>query len=236
MIRRFFEIAKDDGIDVAIKKAIKYAPGIYIGRISKNFFQINSKSYWDFRLKFNWSKEGSLQTVRFSESLFEFCNIGDLDPPSVLDFGCAHGDSARIFRKNWPKSEIFLWDVSTGGLNIAVKKQENFGVKKWDQTTKCNFVYCSNVIEHIENVEEFVESLAVSSSKYVCIQCPWNERHLDGSILTSQTPIGEHVNTIDDAFLEKFINPYFTEIKVTKGDVPEAWPFGKQLFYLGVLK
>ena len=40
---------------------------------------------------------------------------------------------------------------------------------------KVDLVYCSNVIEHVDDPRSFVDELLEASEKYVLIQAPWEE-------------------------------------------------------------
>ena len=50
----------------------------------------------------------------------------------------------------------------------------------WSSSVKCDLVYCSNVIEHIEDLDAFLKMLAKQSSRYLVILVPYNERHANG--------------------------------------------------------
>ena len=237
-LKRFFEIAKKENLLIALYKLFNYAPKIIISEIAANLTAINSKSYWNIRLLFNWNISGEEQTKDFAESLFKYINFESLDKVnSILDFGCAYGNSVESFNKYLPHAEIYLWDLSQFGLSIALRKFGSKNVYKWDNKKKCDLVYCSNVIEHVNDLNNFINNLIKASRKYVIIQCPFQETHQDGRKLTPNDPIGEHIWTIDDDFIDKyFIKPCFSSTKVKIGMSPKAWPFGKQLFFLGKLK
>jgi len=238
VIKRFFEIMRNEGVKTAIKKAVKFGPVIVKSKISKALFKINSKKYWDFRMALNWSGAGgSEQTRGFAESLFDNVSLETLDFDSVLDYGCALGDSAPVFRRLRKDLEIYLWDVSQVGLDKALKAHSNINVKRWDCSTKVDFVYCSNVIEHIENVDDFVHQLIAASKKWVCIQAPYNEFLPSGDRITPDKAHGEHIWTIDDEFIDRYLNlPVFDEIQKVVGLAPESWPGGQQVYFLGKLK
>ena len=236
-LSRFIEISKSQGIAVALYKTIKFGPIIIVSKLGRLIFNINSKSYWDYRLLLNWSNAGGgQQTQDFAESLFENVNLSEVQFDTLLDFGCALGDSSGVFKKYCSPLDIYLWDVSSVGLNKALKRNKCFDVKRWNRSTKVDFVYCSNVIEHISDVESFVNQLVKASSKWVCVQGPYKEKHPDGVMITPNNPLGEHIWTIDDNFIEKFLNlSVFQSTKIFIGDAPLAWPNGKQFYFLGRL-
>ena len=186
----------------------------------------------------NWNYAGGPeQTIDFAESFFEHVDFTEIEFDSMIDFGCALGDSCSVFRKHNENLDIYLWDVSSVGLNTAVRRNKKYGVKKWDRNTKADMVYCSNVIEHIPDTLSFVEDLCRASKQWVCIQGPYCEKHDDGTSLTPENPNGEHVWTIDDAFIKKFFAlPIFEKTTTFIGEAPLGWPFGKQFYFVGKLK
>lgn len=237
-ITRFMKIYKSQGLSVAIHKALKFGPIIIIKNFGQAIFKINSKAYWNYRLLLNWNNAGGPeQTEDFAESFFEYVDFAEIEFNSVIDFGCALGDSCSVFKKKNDKLDIFLWDVSSIGLSEAVKRNKKYDAKKWDQSTKADLVYCSNVVEHIPDTASFVEELCRASKQWVCIQGPYNETHEDGKLITPEKPNGEHVWTINDKFIEKFFKlPIFEKTITFIGEAPAGWPFGKQFYFVGKLK
>lgn len=234
-ITRFREIATSQGLSVAIQKAFKFGPIILTSKLGRLFFKVNSETYWNYRLFLNWSNAGGVeQTQDFAESLFVNVDMNALDFESVLDFGCALGDSSSVFRSFNDTIAIHLWDVSSVGLNKALKRNQLYRVQKWDRKTKVDLVYCSNVIEHIPDTASFMSEVCAASKKWICIQCPYNERHADGEQISPTRPLGEHVWTIDDAFIERYLKlSIFSDTKIIIGEAPKGWPGGKQLYFLG---
>ena len=52
--------------------------------------------------------------------------------------------------------------------------------------------------------------------------------------LSSQSFAGESKYKIDDDFIEKKLNlPIFSETRVFTGYASQAWPFGKQVYFIG---
>ena len=102
----------------------------------------------------------------------------------------------------------------------------------WSSSVKCDLVYCSNVIEHIEDLDAFLKMLAKQSSRYLVILVPYNERHANGEMLSLDRPKDEHVRTVKEGVVEKSLNNYSW-----KRDVLELpWdPTGHQIVFFGEL-
>lgn len=130
-------------------------------------------------------------------------------------------------------ARILLHDLSDLGVKNGLKKYKAFSPMRWDGQSKVDFVYCSNVIEHVLHPTDFVRGLTDTSELYVVIQCPWKEYGPQGQLITPQDSQGEHIWTIDEAFLNRHLPLDGWNWVGTLADVPGAWPFGKQLLLLG---
>lgn len=206
-------------------------------------FGVNSKVYWDKRFNSNWERmNGRLQSCLFASG-FVLTNFAKkITPASVLDFGCGLADSIPVLNMAYPKAKLYYYDFSTVAMSKA-KESYSALAEGYDLTRKTTFemVYSSNVIEHImdEQLTEFCSQLISLASKYVVIQAPYNELLADGSKIDAgkKSTVVEHVRTLDEDFLN-FLKVNYTnfnwdmEIK----NIPIAWPFGSQIFYVGVSK
>lgn len=195
---------------------------------------INSYRYWNYRFKRNWElKNGRLQTAFFAMG-FALLDV-KLEVKTILDYGCGCGDSIPVLKMKYPDAQIFYYDFSINAMEKAKLSYESIA-KPLDITSDKTFdlVYCSNVIEHIPDPMLFCKKLVALSSKYIVIQAPYNEKHVDGSPITLDLKIGEHVNTINERLIEPLQNGI--DWNVFYYDIPYAWPKGKQIFFVGKLK
>jgi len=238
LIKRAFEIGSTEGwLTVARKTYIYYLAKI-ISIIASNLYPVNSREYWNFRMKFDWNAVGgSQQTSLFAASLFANIDFRKLDKiSSFLDYGCATGDSTPYVKIFFPDTKIYLYDLSEQGLAKAIRRYSRFiDVEKYIPNQKYDFVYCSNVIEHVSNPRELVNTLINSSKRYICIQCPWKETFPNGELISPDKTLGEHIWSINDDFFEKFIKDSRVTWEKSVGAVPMAWPGGEQVYYLGKL-
>ena len=200
---------------------------------------VNSRKYWDIRMKFNWDQVGGdIQTRQFAVGLLVAVDLKELlGVSSILDYGCATGESLPVLRTAFPDSKLFVYDLSNHGMKIAIQKyQKNLGVELWDKKSKVDLIYCSNVIEHVKEPLEFISDLVSSVNKYVIIQCPYNELGENNRKISPESPQGEHIWTVDDEFiLKNFQNEKVTWRKYTC-KVPLAWELGEQLFLVGTIE
>jgi SAM-dependent methyltransferase len=232
MIKKSIEILKRDGVMLFLSKVIKYfwmKLSIFL-----NHHPINSSKYWEVRMKYNWDfVGGGRQTLYFASSVFANVDkklLGQLK--SILDYGCATGDASPIFNIFYPEAKIFLHDISPSGVAKALNKFNRFlPVFKWN-SEQVDLVYCSNVIEHVSDPSLLVDELIKSSNKFVLIQAPWDEKLPNGDKISPNTPHGEHIWTIDDDFLNKYVMRDNVNWIMTFGNVELSWPGGKQVYLL----
>lgn len=235
-LRKFPGAIKRDGFS-SVLKIIKRHYFYKIGnRIASTNTKINSQRYWDLRLKYNWDQSGGdLQTRQFAVAMINYINPRVLtDISSVLDYGCGTGESCPILKTAFPDAGIYVYDLAQNGVKRALQKyRHSLSVEAWDGYSTCDFVYSSNVIEHVLDPAEFLEKLLKISNKYILVQCPWLEYAAGGRKITPERPQSEHIWTIDDDFLDKYFNQTGIIWKKVVGRVPIAWDGGEQLFMLG---
>ena len=235
LIRRGLEVLATEGLKSFLVKAFRTVLVRTVNPWAASKYGTNSKRYWDTRLRFAWDQVGgNSQTLEFAEAMKHHIHLDHQEQiKTVLDFGCATGDSVPVLNAMFGPASIFLHDLSDVGVANALKKYQDFAPAKWDQESKVDFVYCSNVIEHILDPTDFVRGLTDISELYVVIQCPWEEYGPAGQSITPQDSQGEHIWTIDKAFLDRHLPLDGWSWLGKLADVPGAWPFGKQLLLLG---
>ena len=190
VIKRGIYIFQKQGLFVVIKKGIVFFWAKIIGLVGRLLFQSNSKKYWDFRMKYNWNfVGGGEQTLYFAAGAMANVDLSKLrNINSVLDFGCATGDSAILLKIFFPNAKIFLHDLSSIGVEKGINKYSRFlPVSKYKPGEKADLVYCSNVIEHVKNPIDLVNELINCTLEYVLIQCPWEEIHpVNGKLISPE--------------------------------------------------
>jgi len=239
LIKRAFHIGKIEGWVSVLWKTYRYFLSKIVTYLASKMFVVNSQEYWNFRMKYDWSAVGGGgQTQLFAASLF--ANVPKLAEEkigTILDYGCATGDSSIILRIFFPAAKIYLYDLSEIGLSQAIGTYKRFvDVSPWKSNQKVDFVYSSNVIEHVNNPRVFVNTLIEASNCFVVIQCPWKEFHSSGEKLSVENPSHEHIWTIDEEFFDKYIKDDRVEWSHTTGIVPMAWEGGVQAYFFGVIK
>lgn len=127
LIKRFYKFYRFGGLCYVLNKTLVFVYSKFINIVAAFFFSINSKQYWDFRLKYAWSYvSGPFQTLLFATSAFANSKIKDLKINSILDYGCGAGDSSIIFKIFFEKAKIYLYDLSDLGVKSGLVKYSRF--------------------------------------------------------------------------------------------------------------
>lgn len=117
LIKRALYISQLEGWASVLRKTYCYFLAKSVSFIAVRLYENNSRKYWSFRMKYDWSTVGgSGQTQAFAASLFANVDFSKLKINSVLDYGCATGDSSLILKIFLPASNIYLFDLSEKGL------------------------------------------------------------------------------------------------------------------------
>jgi SAM-dependent methyltransferase len=237
LVKRGIQVVRSEGLLVALRKLGYFANVLIVKRFLLRGLDVNSQKYWDTRLRFSWdSVGGGTQTKQFATAMASRVRISELgEIRSILDFGCATGESVPVLQKMFPDARINLFDLSKQGVRKGLKKYAgSFNVVEWDSISKVDLIYTSNVIEHVEDVRAFLDVLYDHANKVIIVQCPWEERHSEGGKLKPERPQGEHIWTVDDSFIELNFDTINWKWEKTLIRVPLAWPGGEQLVLVGV--
>lgn len=203
--------------------------------LSARVWGINSKTYWNIRFWRDWGESGGqLQSVAFAAAFITNCDsIAGSAPRTVLDFGCGTGDAAPLLHARFPDAKLFLWDFSARARTVARGRYSDIAdVLDEPPDREFDVVYCSNVIEHVPDIDQFLRGLCHLSAEHLVLQAPFDERHSDGSALSLARPHGEHVRTIDSGlFSNPILRDFHWETRLL--NVPTAWKRGRQIIACG---
>jgi len=152
--------------------------------MTNEFLKINSKEYWEKKLKTEGEMNaGRLQTKSFGELtlqllpdwMHEILKQG----VSIVDIGCAEGDCVHLFAQKYPLCEITGVDFSQEAIQKAKKQfpEERFvcsDILSFNE--KFDIVYSSNVLEHFHNPLIILNQFCKIAQKYIIILVPFQER------------------------------------------------------------
>lgn len=171
-----------------------------------------------------WEKAGGRrQGMHIARAFVKHVRIPMHGHFSLLDLGCALGDSIPVLHEAYPEAELHGSDVSS---NAVRRCQSEFGhIASFFQTSiheldrSFDVIFCSNLIEHIENYIEMVEHL-LNHAKIVYVMVPYMELN-NGERLDPRMGLW-HVATFDEHTLDPLKDSGF-DICTYVFRVPGAW-------------
>ncbi|MEN6430193.1 MAG: class I SAM-dependent methyltransferase [Coriobacteriales bacterium] len=180
----------------------------------------NSVDSWNARFASGDWEAGDhrLQTALLAAgfALVDF-DFGDVQ--SVLDYGSALGDSLPVLHMRFPHARLSYFDISSEAMR-STRLRYGMIANPAGADDVHDVVYCSNVIEHVDDAKDLLTRLLHRSNRWVVIQAPWGERHPDGSRLSPQHPQRDHIRTVDEEMLAELnMHPSYR----TLIEVPWAW-------------
>jgi len=162
---------------------------------------INAASTWNeyFAENGEWEKNcGNDQTRIFAEFFCKHTAIPKQDIVSILDFGCALGDSMPVIHNAFPNTKLYGTDVSTEAIARCMNKYGHLATfflpDALEQPKSYDIIFASNVLEHFTDFAEHARSLLLKAG-YLSIMVPYLETK-DGLPLNENSG-GHHVRTFD---------------------------------------
>lgn len=97
------------------------------------------------------------------------------DRGTLLDFACALGDGAAAFKDAFPRCIVVGYEWAESGRRKAAAAYPAIPFTSAPPTGKYDAVYCSNLLEHMEDYrEEMIRQVALASRFYIVL-VPWEE-------------------------------------------------------------
>lgn len=97
------------------------------------------------------------------------------DRGTLLDFACALGDGAAAFKEAFPRSIVIGYEWAESGRKKASAAYPTIPFISTPPTGRYDVVYCSNLLEHMENyAEEMARQSSIASRFYLAL-VPWEE-------------------------------------------------------------
>jgi hypothetical protein len=130
-----------------------------------------------FREGGHWeSSGGRKQTEGFARTFVRHMKI-PMREFSLLDVGCALGDSLSVFRTAYPNSRLFGCDVSEVAIERCKAEHpyaEFFKAGFAELSGFWDVIYCSNVLEHFQDYKTAASCL-ISKCRIAYIMVPYFE-------------------------------------------------------------
>lgn len=143
---------------------------------------INSKEWWDNEFKENWTVgiDGRLQSTYYASLVIANLDndiLIDLQKGSILDYGCALGQSTNILSSiQGMNKNIIGYDFSSIAINEAKKLFPHISfTSNLNLENKFDNLYISNVLEHFRYPHSLLNELSTLINKNIIILVPYNQ-------------------------------------------------------------
>lgn len=140
-----------------------------------------TQEYFDHHFASNeWEKNnGRNQTRYFAREAIERLSSAVTDTiehGTLLDWACALGDASDEFHKWFPEASITGYDWSSEAIKKARSYYPDLTFTSNEaELTTYDVVYCSNMLEHVQNFQEYMHKQAALARKYYVVVVPWDE-------------------------------------------------------------
>jgi SAM-dependent methyltransferase len=190
--------------------------------------RIKDRRWWEeyFTPGGGWeSNGGRLQTRIFAEHFTDRIQLDQTIAFSILDVGCALGESIRHFAKVWPHATLHGIDFSTTAIarcKDELGKMAIFSVGDFvDIEGRYDIIYCSNVLEHFPDFDTKARQLAKHCNR-LCILVPYKELRSRSPLVPNPTEHHQHTflrNSFEFLVQERLAHSIKTHIF----SCPGAW-------------
>lgn len=175
----------------------------------KNRMEINSKEYWNNRFDTDWEEYGgSCQTRFFAELAYQmmpewFVRDVRQHQYKICDMGCALGDGVDVLSTRLEIENVCGVDFSEEAVEIAQKRYPKYNyfvadLKEVIKEFSCDIVFCSNVLEHMQNSQKILENFAKFAKRYLVILIPFKEK----------INISEHITKFSEGNIPAYIEGF----------------------------
>ena len=150
-----------------------------------------------------WEKNGGREQSRlFAEHFVRLLKIDRQSSFTLLDVGCALGDSIEVFSRTFPNARLKGLDFSA---TAVARCRTQFGhlaafeIGDIDSVVgQFDFIYCSNTLEHFHNYIDKARSMAAHCQR-LCVLVPYKELH-DGRPLQPRSSEHHQATFYDESF------------------------------------
>ena len=197
--------------------------------MSKKRDRLSTKEDWDayFEEGGPWeANRGPEQTRLFAEAFCKHTSIHLENGQSLLDSSCALGDALPVFRKHFPKAQLYAYDFSKVAIRRCKERHSGmagcYAASIEEISSMYDVIYSSATLEHFSDYKEKARAL-LQHCRYLCIFVPYNEKRFGKNLKYGQDH--DHVVTFFEHSFDFLLDEGFAKrISYTKSIcVPKAW-------------
>ena len=153
-----------------------------------------------------------------------FAQVPKAEITSIADIGCGEGSNLLFIRSQFPKAELFGFDISNTAIESARANIDAevslLNIQKEAPQGKFDLTFCSDVVEHLEEDLAAIQNIKRATNKFALIAT------VQGRMRANEKTIG-HIRNYEYGELEdKLVSVGFNILKV----VEWGYPFYSPLF------
>jgi len=200
------------------------------GKKMNNRERLSTEEQWNafFEKDGQWeTNRGPEQTRLFAEAFCKHTRMQLLESgQSLLDSSCALGDALPIFKRRFPKAQLFGCDFSSTAINRCKERFSDtasfFQASLEEIPGMYDVLYSSATLEHFVDYREKARAL-LQRCKYLCIVVPYNEQCFGKDLEYSR--YSDHVATFREHSFDFLLDERLAKkIHCPKSfAVPKAW-------------
>ena len=159
-----------------------------------------------------------------------FRKLPESEIQTIADIGCGEGSNLYFLRSQFPQAQLFGFDISKTAIEVA-KQNVNaefdlLDIQREIPKQKFDLVFCSDVVEHIEDDMTAIKNIKRITNKYAMIAT------VQGRMRNNEQGIG-HVRNYDYGELKQKIEMAgFDVLQVIEWGFPFYSPLFRDLINL----
>lgn len=153
-----------------------------------------------------------------------FKQISEKEIMSIADIGCGEGSNLSFLKSKFPDASLFGFDISSAAIEAAKKnidaEFELLNIQTEIPSKKFDLVFCSDVVEHLEDDTGAIKNIKHITNKYALIAT------VQGRMRPNEKSIGHIRNYGYGELKQKIENAGFNVLQV----IEWGYPFYSPLF------
>lgn len=188
------------------------------------------EEFWNSVSYFKNSSPGNRWMFDLFEEILKPVELDEVH--SILDIGCGEGTKTAFLSKRFPNATTTGVDFTESGIQSANNKFKNNQNLKficidandrsvWSEPH--DLIFCSEVLEHVEDWKSLVDQFAANSKKYILLSFPVGKMR--------KYEVGEgHLRNFKRDEMEEYLSKHhFKPLKIFYAGFPFYSPIGRDL-------
>ncbi len=149
---------------------------------------------------------------------------------TIADIGCGEGSNLFFLKTQFPNAKLFGYDLSSAAIESAKANVDAefsiLDIQKEAPSKRFDLIFCSDVVEHLENDEKAFENIKLITNKYALIAT------IQGHMRENEKSIGHVRNYAYGELKQKIEATGLKPIKVIEWGYPLYSPLFRNIINL----